>query len=320
MNPQKSKEAIFAPGYYPAFHCIAEQCRHSCCIDWEICIDEKAMAAYRKIPAIRDTIITGEDGPCFALGADGRCPHLTPDGLCHIILTHGEAFLTDICRNHPRFINHVGEARVELGLGLVCEEACRLILGWDGSPAPIRLADAPGVSLPEPDPNGSLIGFDPLEHRDRILGIITDSDRSYGELADTLRVALDLGTPSSTDEGLERLLELEILDSAWAETLQTAMATPAKSHAGCTPDMNSAAKRLLGYFVYRHVSTAQSPDNLRARVAFSLFSVDIILALWERLGNGSPDALEDLARSYSAEIEYSEDNTAELIFDFECRI
>ena len=30
---------IIAPNYYPAFRCIADKCRHSCCIGWEIDID-----------------------------------------------------------------------------------------------------------------------------------------------------------------------------------------------------------------------------------------------------------------------------------------
>ena len=24
------------PDYYPKFHCLAQRCRHSCCIGWEI--------------------------------------------------------------------------------------------------------------------------------------------------------------------------------------------------------------------------------------------------------------------------------------------
>ena len=30
---------IIAPDYYREFHCIADKCRHSCCIGWEIDID-----------------------------------------------------------------------------------------------------------------------------------------------------------------------------------------------------------------------------------------------------------------------------------------
>ena len=30
----------YAPKYYQQFHCIADKCKHSCCIGWEIDIDK----------------------------------------------------------------------------------------------------------------------------------------------------------------------------------------------------------------------------------------------------------------------------------------
>ena len=35
------------PDYYPKFHCLAQRCRHSCCIGWEIeCSQEKPDALF----------------------------------------------------------------------------------------------------------------------------------------------------------------------------------------------------------------------------------------------------------------------------------
>ena len=31
---------LIAPDYYNKFSCIADKCRHSCCVGWEIDIDE----------------------------------------------------------------------------------------------------------------------------------------------------------------------------------------------------------------------------------------------------------------------------------------
>ena len=31
------------PDYYSAFRCIAGACKHSCCIGWEIDIDEESL-------------------------------------------------------------------------------------------------------------------------------------------------------------------------------------------------------------------------------------------------------------------------------------
>ena len=37
------------PDYYPLFHCIADRCRHNCCIGWEIDVDGDSLAAYDQI-------------------------------------------------------------------------------------------------------------------------------------------------------------------------------------------------------------------------------------------------------------------------------
>jgi lysine-N-methylase len=50
--------------------------------------------------------------------------------LCDIIRTLGEDALCDICADHPRFRTYRDDS-VHIGLGMCCEEACRLILSED---------------------------------------------------------------------------------------------------------------------------------------------------------------------------------------------
>jgi hypothetical protein len=40
---------LVAPDYYEKFKCIADKCKHSCCIGWEIDIDEDTMDLYESI-------------------------------------------------------------------------------------------------------------------------------------------------------------------------------------------------------------------------------------------------------------------------------
>ena len=40
---------LIAPEYYTKFHCIADKCRHSCCVGWEIEIDPDKLVYYRSI-------------------------------------------------------------------------------------------------------------------------------------------------------------------------------------------------------------------------------------------------------------------------------
>ncbi len=127
------------PEYYPAFHCIASRCRNTCCAGWEIDIDEESLARYECLPGafgerVRHSI--GLEGtPHYILTEEERCPLLNRDNLCELILREGEGALCQICRDHPRFRNYFS-GRVEMGLGLVCEEAARVILSW---PRPLRL-------------------------------------------------------------------------------------------------------------------------------------------------------------------------------------
>lgn len=130
---------VYVPEYYPAFHCIASACRHTCCAGWEIDIDPETLAYYQSLPGeFGDRVrrsISLEDPPHFMLSQGERCPLLNRDNLCELILREGEGALCQICRDHPRFRNFFS-SRVEMGLGLVCEEAGRLILSW---PRPLRL-------------------------------------------------------------------------------------------------------------------------------------------------------------------------------------
>ena len=41
---------LIAPDYYPRFRCIADRCRHSCCVGWEIDVDEESLEKYAALP------------------------------------------------------------------------------------------------------------------------------------------------------------------------------------------------------------------------------------------------------------------------------
>ncbi len=317
MNQKLPHPTFFAPLYFLDFHCIADKCRHSCCVDWDICIDENTLSKYQSCKDIMSTVTECDGNACFALREDGRCPHLDEQGLCRIILSHGEELLSDICRRHPRFFNHVGGGRIEVGLGIVCEEACRLILEDPRRFALVQIEENGldfEASMEEDTP---FCGYDPLPAREEILTLIRTFADSYENLRASLAEAFAIPDLTTPDEWLRRLLSLEILDMEWEKTLLSAIG---KAGQAPPPVPDSHSVRLLTYFVYRHVSVASHHDNLRARLAFALLSVDIIRRLLAVGDEQTPAAFMDLARRYSTEIEYSEENTDELIFLLECRL
>ena len=91
---------LFAPSYYKNFKCIADKCKHSCCIDWEIDIDESTQKLYSELcggygEKIKSSI-TGDGIAHFKLCENNRCPHLDNNGLCKIITEYGEDYLCEI--------------------------------------------------------------------------------------------------------------------------------------------------------------------------------------------------------------------------------
>lgn len=297
---------IYAPSYYKKFVCIADKCKNSCCIDWEIAIDGETYEKYRRIGGELTENITESDGcRCFEL-KDGRCPHLTDSGLCDIIINHGDGYLAEICREHPRFYNDVSGRR-EAGLGLVCEEAARIIL-TDGELFPYEVIG----ECTDTDTECAYLSFG---ERDAVISSVLDLEKplpdKIRELESKYRVGVGI---HSMEQWLDIFSELEILDGRWKSILDNAKKSE-KMHN--TEHLYPELSRALAYFIYRHVTPASSRDRMRASLGFALLGVSVIAYILERSESADTDALLSAARLYSSEIEYSEDNTAELIFEFE---
>ena len=145
---------LIAPDYYPAFRCIAGACRHTCCEGWEINIDDEALHRYQTMPGEFGEMLRGNislsPAPHFKLLPGERCPLLREDRLCTLIAEKGEENLCQICRDHPRFRNYWSD-RIEIGLGMACEEAARLILTCDHPLFLITAGEDPEETPREPD-------------------------------------------------------------------------------------------------------------------------------------------------------------------------
>lgn len=116
------------------FKCIASECSDNCCIGWEIDVDEDTLEYYNGIEGefgkrLRDNIFVG-DYNCFKMGEDDRCPFLNDKNLCDIIINLGRDKIPYICTHHPRFYEWLYD-RCEMGIGICCPEAARLLYERD---------------------------------------------------------------------------------------------------------------------------------------------------------------------------------------------
>ena len=291
------------PNYYEKFCCIADKCKHNCCIGWEIDIDETTFDFYKSINGefgnrLRDNIST-EDTPHFILKDDERCPFLNDKNLCDIITTLGENQLCDICREHPRFHNELPD-RVESGLGLCCEEAARLILSQKEK-----------VTL-----NGDLQTDDEIILlRDKVIKILQDreSDIKY-RINNALEICNADTQNRPMNEWCDILLSLEQLDPKWTELLKTAKNSTINTEAFelFMNDRTHEYEQFIVYLAYRHLANSPDFSEFAARLCFISFAYELLLFLGAVIYDKNNyfnfcDQVE-LCRMFSSEIEYSDEN------------
>ena len=292
---------LYAPEYYKKFKCIADKCDHSCCIGWEIDIDAETLEKYERLEigygkTVKESI-SFEEAPHFKLCENDRCPHLDERGLCRLILNVGEEYLCAICREHPRFYNFTDVA--EVGLGMSCREAARLILSSEACFKTEHIGEADGEE--------ALLEFNGRLERERVYSLLQNDDSDYRARLEKIYREYDIEC-FDDDYWLGIIESLEYLDESHRKLF-----------------MNySAEKRVLGkeaclegalaYFIYRHCTEAFDEEDFRARLAFCLFCERLLSSLIVSQGAEDLNDIAVLASIVSEEIEYSEENTEMLTY------
>ena len=287
---------LYAPTYYKNFKCIADKCEHSCCIGWEIDIDADTLEKYKSLrngygATIMDSISL-EDTPHFRLCDGDRCPHLDEHGLCKIILCVGEDYLSDICREHPRFYNYTSVA--EVGLGMSCPEAARLILSFP---------DFEEIEeIGEVDAQADDVLFDGRAARGELYAILKNND--YTTALDKIYRKYSIATGEDND-WLEILNSLEYLN---ADHKQLFMQYSSRYRPE-GEETDAYLKRFLAYLIYRHCTEAVDEEDFCTRLSFCLLCERLFASLIYSQKAETLQEVATLASILSEEIEYSDDNT-----------
>ena len=281
------------PDYYDEFKCTAGSCRHSCCVGWEIDIDDESLARFSKEDgALGDELrknISLENGAHFILDHNERCPFLDGKNLCRLITAKGEEFICEICRDHPRFRSFL-PGRTEIGLGLCCEEAARIIIT---KKTPFRIIEN-GENERDEETENIVNG------RRELLDIATDRSLDINGRMRKMQKLYSPVAEKTPAQWAEFFLSLERMDEAWTQPLEKL-----KNCEKFAVPNTVEYEQLLCYFLYRHVPECYDDFDADSKILFAILSVQILSALNE---SGSAEELIELARLYSAEIEYSDEN------------
>ena len=279
---------------YSEFKCKADKCNHSCCIGWEIDIDEDTLEYYRDLDSelgneIRQNIHWGED-TFFELTPDKRCPFLNANGLCRIIEELGEDGLCDICRLHPRFYENINDYNLA-GVGLSCEKASELMFAK------------------------TCLDF-----------VICDSEKkiSFTELLELLEINIPIDylslsnvIPDYTEEAkIEKILDIfyntEPIDDNWKKEVSL-LRENYKEYLNDLKKYESLNKFevIYQYIIFRQLDQVQT-YGVQKIVEYAVRSI-IFIMLYAMLFGDDLEA----ARRWSEQIEYNEDNITFVIHHFE---
>lgn len=316
------------PDFYDKFKCTASRCSDTCCVGWEIDVDEASQEAYRKVTgAFGDKLRANIEDGHFKLFPHDRCPFLDGNNLCEIYKHLGEGALCDICREHPRFVEVYGDI-MERGLGLCCEEAARLLLEGEG---PLTFtteeSDEPEEELDEDDRE---IRDQVLFERETIFNILADtskpfSNRLYEAFGYTEQICSgegDSGPLKNSREIVELLAKTESFGPAWDEAL-----TRIKASVGAAGDTSDATYsirdqgffsenenvRLLAYLIYRHYAKCLFEGREQGKLKFAIFFWNMARFFTRELAGtmdgATPETIKiNAVKILSRQLEYSEEN------------
>lgn len=290
---------IICPDYCSRFKCIADKCQHSCCVGWEIDIDPASLERYTNESGVlgdrlRANIDKTADGASFRLTDSERCPFLDSRNLCELITAKGEEYICNICTEHPRFYNEY-ETHIEMGLGMCCEEAARIILSNDFN-----------------------IDCSAFPERQKIFNLLKDNSMTFAEKIHAVEAENEIEINCDSSWWADVLSRMEILDPQWEEYISLLKGQNQLILAE-NGEFQAEFERIALYLTYRWYNAMECvndnclceyyPDEVMGFIVVSIYVISTLFMAGEQ----SFQRLCEICRLFSSEIEYSDQNPVDLL-------
>lgn len=332
------------PDYYKKFKCLAGACPATCCAGWQIVIDEKSLAKYKKAKGsfgnrIRNSVNWKEE--TFLQYEKKRCAFLNEENLCDMHIEAGTEMMCATCRNYPRHIEEFENER-EITLSMSCPAVAAMILGKQ-KPVTMRTAED---DREEEEEDFDFFLYSALQDtRYVMLRMLQDrSEAVHLRMAEVLALAHDvqnriccgrifeienvlaryekgesrLKEKLSSEKGhvqAEELLLLldkwEVLDENWKKDVKVWKQCAQSNHPQKIAE--NEIEQMVVYYLYTYFCGAVYDGDALAKVKMAIVST----LIWEELCRAQEAQIADaltfeervkLAYRYSRELEHSDLN------------
>ena len=342
---------------YDEFKCIADKCPKSCCIGWQIVIDEDSVNKYTNTSGnFSDRLKAGIDynEQCFKQNAT-RCAMLNDNGLCDLQSTLGEDYLCNTCRMFPRHIEEFQDIR-EYSLSISCPEVTRMIMEPEFV---FTISETEDDIEDNPDEfdDFDFMLYDKLEYaRDKMLKLAKETTLPLQErmniiacMALELQELYDEGDIFAMDDvssndtfettgtsamlsldncikGFDTLIEMEVLEESWRDSIKEAKAFWLDNannfntwKSAMYPDkaQEFIFEKILESLLYTYFCGSVYDGQIYARTMIAVQSTRWLMMLDAAPPNAN---LAETIYLYSREVEHSDLNVNRLIEYFESEL
>ena len=332
------------------FKCIADKCPKSCCIGWQIMIDDDSLDRYKEATGnFSDRLQTGinYNESCF-VQHNTRCSMLNATGLCDLHSTLGEDMLCNTCKQYPRHTEEFQDIR-EYSLSLSCPEAVRILLQpdydfiWEESEDEL-------VDDPEEFEDFDFLIFDKLEYaRDRMFEIASNRNMPLqdrlsiiADVAFQLQACYDDGEIFEMDDvkyetdkslsfdyclkTLDTLLGMEVLEESWRDSIRSTISFWQNKTSESSQwqdamypdsDVSFVFEKVFTSLLFTYFCGAVYDGQIYARAMIAVMSVRWLMMIYYAHGQ---QQLNSTIYLYSREVEHSDINVNTLIDYFESEL